>query len=72
MPDLAGLMQKPMMRQMAQNLMSNPDMMSNLMNNPRIAEMAQQFGGGGRGGGGGGGGMPNMQDLMNDPNLAEM
>jgi small glutamine-rich tetratricopeptide repeat-containing protein alpha len=75
MPDLAGLMQNPMMRQMAQNLMSNPDMMSNLMSNPRIAEMAQQFGGGGgRGGGGGGsgGGMPNMQDLMNDPNLAEM
>ncbi|KAL6155963.1 Small glutamine-rich tetratricopeptide repeat-containing protein 2 [Exserohilum turcicum] len=75
MPDLAGLMQNPMMRQMAQNLMSNPDMMSNLMNNPRIAEMAQQFGGGGgRGGGGGGsgGGMPNLQELMNDPSLAEM
>ncbi|KAH9865674.1 hypothetical protein J1614_009260 [Plenodomus biglobosus] len=76
MPDLAGLMQNPMMRQMAQNLMSNPDMMNNLMSNPRIAEMAQQFGGGGGAGagrgGGGGGGMPNMQDLMNDPNLAEM
>ncbi len=72
MPDLAGLMQNPMMRQMAQNLMSNPDMMNNLMSNPRIAEMAQQFGGGGGRGGGGGGGMPNMQDLMNDPNLAEM
>jgi small glutamine-rich tetratricopeptide repeat-containing protein alpha len=63
---------------MAQNLMSNPDMMSNLMSNPRIAEMAQQFGGGrgggggGSGGGGGGGGMPNMSDLMNDPNLADM
>lgn len=80
MPDLASLMQNPMMRQMAQNLMSNPDMMNNLMSNPRIAEMAQQFGGGGRGGGGGGGaggaagggGMPNLQDLMNDPSLAEM
>lgn len=72
MPDLAGLMQNPMMRQMAQNLMSNPDMMNNLMNNPRIAEMAQQFGGGGRGGGGGGGGMPNISDLMNDPSIAEM
>jgi small glutamine-rich tetratricopeptide repeat-containing protein alpha len=77
MPDLAGLMQNPMMRQMAQNLMSNPDMLGNLMSNPRIAEMAQQFGGGGGGAGagrgaGGGGGMPNMQDLMNDPNLAEM
>ncbi|KAI8936407.1 hypothetical protein NX059_012562 [Plenodomus lindquistii] len=76
MPDLAGLMQNPMMRQMAQNLMSNPDMMNNLMSNPRIAEMAQQFGGGGGAGAGagrgGGGGMPNMADLMNDPNLAEM
>ena len=87
MPDLAGLMQNPMMRQMAQNLMSNPDMMNNLMSNPRIAEMASQFGVGGAGGGagagagrgagaggggGGGGGMPNLQDLMNDPNLAEM
>jgi small glutamine-rich tetratricopeptide repeat-containing protein alpha len=75
MPDLAGLMQNPMMRQMAQNLMSNPDMMSNLMSNPRMAEMAQQFGGGGRGGGGGaggGGGMPDMSALMNDPNLADM
>ena len=67
MPSLAGLMQNPMMMQMAQNLMSNPDMMNNLMSNPRVAEMAQQFGRGG-----GGGGMPNMQDLMNDPNLAEM
>jgi small glutamine-rich tetratricopeptide repeat-containing protein alpha len=81
MPDLAGLMQNPMMRQMAQNLMSNPDMMNNLMSNPRIAEMAQQFGGGGGGAGagagagagrGGGGGMPNLSELMNDPNIAEM
>ena len=86
MPDLAGLMQNPMMRQMAQNLMSNPDMMNNLMSNPRIAEMAQQFGGGGGaggaagaggagrggGGGGGGGGMPNLSELMNDPSIAEM
>ncbi|KAJ4367305.1 Small glutamine-rich tetratricopeptide repeat-containing protein 2 [Neocucurbitaria cava] len=77
MPDLAGLMQNPMMRQMAQNLMSNPDMMNNLMSNPRIAEMAQQFGGGGGGGGrggggGGGGGMPDLSALMNDPNLADM
>ncbi|KAL6706820.1 Small glutamine-rich tetratricopeptide repeat-containing protein 2 [Coniothyrium glycines] len=82
MPDLGSLMQNPMMRQMAQNLMSNPDMMNNLMSNPRIAEMAQQFGGGGGGagaggagagrGGGGGGGMPDLAGLMNDPNIAEM
>jgi small glutamine-rich tetratricopeptide repeat-containing protein alpha len=79
MPDLAGLMQNPMMRQMAQNLMSNPDMMSNLMNNPQLANMASQFagrGGGGGGGagasGGGGGGMPDLASLMNDPNIADM
>jgi small glutamine-rich tetratricopeptide repeat-containing protein alpha len=41
-------MQNPMMRQMAQSLMSNPDMMNNLMGS---------LGGAGRGGGGGGGGM---------------
>ncbi|KAH9827138.1 tetratricopeptide [Teratosphaeria destructans] len=78
MPDLSSIMQNPMMRQMAQNLMSNPDMMSNLMNNPRLREMAGQFGGGGggggagRGSGGGGGGMPDLSALMNDPSIAEM
>lgn len=77
MPDLGSLMQNPMMRQMAQNLMSNPDMMNNLMNNPRLREMAGQFGGGGAGagagrGGGGGGGMPDLSQLMNDPSIAEM
>jgi small glutamine-rich tetratricopeptide repeat-containing protein alpha len=75
MPDLAGLMQNPMMRQMAQNLMSNPDMMSNLMNNPQLANMASQFagrGGAGGQGGGGGGGMPDLASLMNDPNIADM
>jgi small glutamine-rich tetratricopeptide repeat-containing protein alpha len=64
------------MRQMAQNLMSNPDMMSNLMNNPQIANMANQFAGRGGGqnggGGGGGGGMPDLASLMNDPNIADM
>jgi small glutamine-rich tetratricopeptide repeat-containing protein alpha len=70
-------MQNPMMRQMAQNLMSNPDMMSNLMSNPQLASMANQFagrgGGGGQGGAGGsGGGMPDLASLMNDPNIADM
>lgn len=68
MPDLGALMQNPMMRQMAQNMMSNPDMMSNLMNNPRLREMASSFGGGG----GGGGGMPDIGSLMQDPSIAEM
>lgn len=86
MPDLSSIMSNPMFANMAQNLMSNPDMMNNIMNNPRMREMADQFGGGaggqgggeggggapGGGGGGGGGGMPDMSGLMNDPNIAEM
>ncbi|EME49482.1 hypothetical protein DOTSEDRAFT_143511 [Dothistroma septosporum NZE10] len=70
MPDLGSLMQNPMMRQMAQNLMSNPDMMNNLMNNPRLREMAGQFGAGG--GGGSGGGMPDISQMMNDPALRDL
>lgn len=80
MPDLGALMQNPMMRQMAQNLMSDPNMMNNLMNNPRLREMAGRFGGGGAGAGaggeqqqgGGGGGMPDLSSMMNDPAIAEM
>ncbi|RMY33480.1 hypothetical protein D0865_14447 [Hortaea werneckii] len=73
MPDLGALMQNPMMRQMAQNLMSNPDMMNNLMNNPQLRNMANNMRGGGGGGQGGqGGGMPDMSAMMNDPAIAEM
>jgi len=76
MPDIGAMMQNPMMRQMAQNMMQNPDMLSNLMNNPQLREMASSFGGGGSGGGGGagrgGGGMPDLSSLMNDPSIAEM
>ena len=71
MPDFAQMMNNPMMRQMAENIMSNPDALNNLMSNPRIREMANQFGCGG-GGGRGGGGMPDMSSLMNDPSIAEM
>ena len=70
MPDLSQMMQNPMLRQMAQNVMSNPDMLNNIMNNPGLRDMAQRFGGGG--GGGGEGGMPDVASLMQDPNLAEM
>lgn len=69
MPDLGSIMNNPMFASMAQNLMSNPDMMNNLMSNPRLREMANSFGGGG---GGGGGGMPDMSALMSDPSIAEM
>jgi small glutamine-rich tetratricopeptide repeat-containing protein alpha len=68
MPSVSEMMQNPMMRQMASNLMSNPDMLSNMMNNPRLKDM---FGGAG-GGGGGGGGMPDIGSLMQDPSIMEM
>ena len=76
MPDLAGIMNNPMFANMAQKLMSNPDMMNNLMSNPRLREMAEGFGRGGGGGGGGaggaGGGLPDLSALMSDPSVAEM
>jgi len=64
MPDLSSIMSNPMFASMAQNLMSNPDTMASLMNNPRLREMANQFGSGG--------GMPDIGALMNDPNIADM
>jgi len=50
MPNLSEMMNNPMMRQMAQNLMSNPDMMNNLLGNPALRNM---FGGAGGAGGAG-------------------
>ncbi|KPM44856.1 hypothetical protein AK830_g1749 [Neonectria ditissima] len=64
MPDLGAIMSNPMFASMAQNLMSNPDMMNNLMSNPRLREMADSFSGGG--------GMPDLNSLMSDPNIADM
>ncbi|KAJ5160454.1 Small glutamine-rich tetratricopeptide repeat-containing protein 2 [Penicillium canariense] len=64
MPDMSSIMSNPMFASMAQNLMSNPDMLSNLMSNPRLRQMAENFGQGG--------GMPDMSSLMSDPNLADM
>ncbi|KAL2120295.1 hypothetical protein VTJ04DRAFT_4321 [Mycothermus thermophilus] len=64
MPDFASIMNNPMFASMAQNLMSNPDLMANLMNNPRLRQLADQFGRGG--------GMPDLGSLMSDPSIAEM
>ena len=66
MPDLAGLMNNPMIAQMAQNLMKNPDMLGKMMNNPKVKEMMDGVSGGS------GGGLPDMNSLMNDPSIAEM
>lgn len=85
-PDLSSIMNNPMFASMAQNLMSNPDAMNNLMQNPQVRQMAEKFGVGGGGGGGagagagegrgagggGGGGMPDISALMQDPSIAEM
>lgn len=64
MPDLGSLMSNPMFGQIAQNLMSNPGMMQNLMNNPRLKEMMD--------GVSGGGGLPDMSQLMSDPTIADL
>ena len=72
-PDLSSIMSNPMFASMAQNLMSNPDMMNNLMSNPNLRQMAENFGGAGGGEGRGGvGGMPDIGSLMQDPSIAEM
>ncbi|KAF3930426.1 hypothetical protein ABW20_dc0101626 [Dactylellina cionopaga] len=63
--DLGSIMSNPMFAQMAQNLMSNPALMSNLMSNPKIKDMMS-------GAGGGGGGMPDIGALMSDPTIAEL
>lgn len=63
-PDFSQIMSNPMFASMAQNLMSNPDLMSNLMSNPRLREMADSIGSGG--------GMPDLGSLMSDPSIAEM
>lgn len=64
MPDMSAMMNNPMFASMAQNLMNNPDMLNNLMGNPRLRQMAENFGQGG--------GMPDMSSLMSDPSIAEM
>lgn len=64
MPDLASLMGNPMvaqmmanpqMRAMAQQMMSDPNAMANLMNNPMLQSMMGGMGGGGGAGAGRGG-----------------
>lgn len=64
MPDLASMMNNPMIAQMAQNLMSNPDSLTSLMNNPMLRQAAERFGSGG--------GMPDMNAMMNDPAMRDM
>lgn len=78
MPDLGAMMNNPMFAGMAQKVMSNPQLMESLLNNPNLGKMAESLGRGGGGGGAGrgaagrGGGMPDLSALMSDPSIAEM
>jgi small glutamine-rich tetratricopeptide repeat-containing protein alpha len=65
-------MNNPMFASMAQKVMSNPDMLNNLMSNPRLRGMMDSMGGGGGGEGRGGGGMPDLASLMQDPTIADL
>lgn len=64
MPDLASLMNNPMMAQMAQSLMANGGL-ERMMQNPMVQQMMNNLGGAG-------GGMPDISQLMNDPAAREM
>jgi len=63
MPDLGGLLSNPMVAQMAQNFMKNPDMVNSFMKNPMLKQMMD---------GVSGGDMPDMSKLMSDPTIANM
>lgn len=63
MPDLASLMNNPMMQQMAQSMMTNGGL-EQLMNNPMMRSVAERMGSGG--------GIPDMgsiQQMMQDPQM---
>lgn len=62
MPSLADMMNNPQLMQAAQLMLSNPEAMQNILNNPSIRQMAQSMGLGGPDG-------PDLSNLMNNPML---
>ncbi|CEP24107.1 SGT2 [Cyberlindnera jadinii] len=58
---LEGILNSPI----AQQMMQDPNLMSNLMNNPALSQMAQNFGAGN-------GQMPDLNSLMNNPMLRNL
>lgn len=64
MPSLSEMMNNPQIMQAAQQMMLDPNAMQNLMSNPAVRQMAQNFGLGGQDGAG-----PDLSDLMNNPML---
>lgn len=61
MPSLANMMNNPQLMQAAQSMMSNPEAMQGLMNNPMLRQMALSMGGEG-----------GLEGLMNNPALQNM
>lgn len=61
MPSFAEMMNNPQVMQAAQSLMSNPDAIKGLMNNPMVRQMALGLGGG-----------AGMEGLMDNPALQDL
>ncbi|KIM34136.1 hypothetical protein M408DRAFT_325639 [Serendipita vermifera MAFF 305830] len=61
--DIAGMMQNPAIRNMAQSMMANGGL-ENLMRNPALSDMMNRVQSGG--------GLPSMAELMNDPTMRQM
>lgn len=69
MPDISQLLQNPAMASMARNIMSNPEALSGIMQNPMVQNLMNQRREGG------GGGMPDMsqiQQMMSDPAISQL
>ncbi|GAA5917570.1 hypothetical protein JCM6882_001982 [Rhodosporidiobolus microsporus] len=64
MPGLADMMNNPAIMQAAQSMMANGGL-ERMMNNPLMQQMMGSMGGGG-------GGMPDMNALMNDPDMRRL
>ncbi|CAK9440302.1 uncharacterized protein LODBEIA_P44020 [Lodderomyces beijingensis] len=64
MGSFADMMNNPQLMQAAQQMMSNPDAMQNILNNPAIRQMAQSMGLGGPDG-------PDLSNLMNNPMFSQ-
>lgn len=80
-PNFAEMLNNPQLMQYAQEMMQNPGALQNLMSNPAISQMAQQFGLGGGAGGAGGAdqgsrgnnnGSPDLSSLLNNPALQNL
>ncbi|KAJ1723040.1 Small glutamine-rich tetratricopeptide repeat-containing protein 2 [Coemansia erecta] len=61
--DFASIMNNPALMSMAQNMMANGGL-DRLMSNPAISQMANNYASSGQ--------MPNMSDLMNNPDIANL